>query len=287
LWTWARYAPRARAALPSYVGARFLAEQKNTICSASGACFAVEPSDIGEYFAMILGGPNYPSHVFEACKLLLTPGGVLYDVGANLGFISIEMGCAHLKDVTIYAFEPQPHLAEKIAVSSALNGIERLQVYDVMLGEENATKALYAPRTSAHASLVPRNSHCAVLSRRMTTLDDLVLSGAISPPSVIKIDVEGAELIVLRGGREVFKKYKPSLVFEADENMKRFGSSKADLFTLIGSFGEYEFYDIVQDRFGRLSGFALIENENADRSKSDDILAVPRGRQICPLSNQV
>jgi FkbM family methyltransferase len=278
LSAWAMHSPALRAAVPNYVGSRFLAGSKNAVRSASGRLFAVEPSAFGLYLAMIRGGSNYPSHVLETCRLHLQPGGTLYDVGANIGFISIEVACSGIPNLNVYAFEPQPRLAEKIAISGILNRTERLEVFDLVLGDEIGTAQIHVGRNPSHTSLVPRGSGCQSVSGLMMTVDELVFREIVVPPSLIKLDVEGAELLVLKGAREVCVKYRPYLVFECDSNMVRFGYEKSDLFDLIRSFGEYSFYDIVEGDDGRLIRFAAIHN--SDESTCDDVLAVPVGRPL-------
>ena len=281
LWmlrAWATYSPALRAAVPNYVGAYFLPGSKHAIRSASGRLFAVAPSVFGLYLAMIRGGSNYPSHVLETCRLHLEPGGTLYDVGANIGFISIEVACSGIPNVNVYAFEPQRELAEKIAISGILNKTENLTVFDLVLGDAIGIAEIYVGRNLAHTSLVQREQECRSVSSPMTTVDELVFGGGAAPPSVLKLDVEGAELLVLKGAREVCIKHRPYFVFECDSNMVRFGYGKTDLFDLINSFGQYSFYDIVEDDEGRLVKFAAIDN--AEKSTCDDVLAVPVGRPL-------
>ncbi len=280
LRAWSRYGPRARAALPTWVGTRFLRDRKYVLRSDSGCLFAVEPTDFGTYLAMLRGGPNYPSHVFEVCRRHLDRHGVLYDVGANIGYVSMEIARSDLHDVRVFAFEPQSQLAEKLAISSHLNGVDsRLKVFDCLLGDEHGSeKEIFASPNSSHTSMVARTSGSTSILRDMATIDELVASGTIPPPTVVKIDVEGAELLVLRGARRVCSERRPYLVFEADENMQRFGYSKAQLFELVRQFGAYEFHDVYTDGKGGLG--EIVRLHRAEDSRSDDILAVPPGGRV-------
>jgi len=274
---WSKYGPRMRAAFPNLVGARLLSESKIVLRSASGARFAVEPSDLGNYLSMLNGGFLYPRHVLDTCLRLLVPGDVFFDVGANIGFVTIEVAHAFAGEVRVFAFEPQPGLAEKLDVSAALNGITSVRVFDMLLGEElEGTTTLYLAPNSAHASVVARSKNPREVTRQRTTIDHLVDSGTIAPPRVIKIDVEGAEAQVLRGARKTIAVHRPALIFEADDNMTRFRSSKRELFDVIASCGDYRFYDVVATSHGTLDAIRVIAS--ADASRSDDVLALPADR---------
>ncbi len=273
---WSRKAPRGRAALPSFVGGRLLQNHRLVLRAASGARYAVEPSDLGTYFAMLNGGVRYPSHVLDVCRAQLRLGDVFYDVGANVGHVSIQLGCHFRGAVDIVSFEPQPGLAHRLAVSAALNKLPSFQVFDVLLGDHEGSAELFLTKTSAHASLVARDPTARPVSRQMVTIDSLVSAAVIRPPSLVKIDVEGAEMQVLKGARRTLEVHRPLLVLEADSNMGRFGYGKKDLFTFLRSTGDYRFFDVVRGADGRLS--RLVALRDAGESRHDDILATPSDR---------
>ena len=60
----------------------------------------------------------------------------------------------------------------------------------------------------------------------------------------MKIDAEGAELRVLLGAQNIVSAKPPAIVFEADDNMARFGYSHRELFGLLRGFADYSFYRI-------------------------------------------
>jgi hypothetical protein len=110
------------------------------------------------------------------------------------------------------------------------------------------------------------------------TLDSLLEKGALAPPALIKLDVEGSELSVLRGAVRTLEAHQPYLIFEADENMQRFGYTKKELFELIRSAHDYTFYDVECDDGGHFLRVRRVEG--AETSIRDDVLAVPRDRPL-------
>jgi FkbM family methyltransferase len=246
--------------------------------SGSGAQFAVAPTDLGTYFAMLNNGRQYPAHVLETCKRHLREGDVMYDIGANIGYITVEIAHHFSGRVEVVAFEPQPELANAIAVSAALNGVSSVTVFDTLLGEGEGTADLFLVGNSAHASTKARALGAKRVERPVTTLDALLQRQSLRPPTLMKIDVEGSELSVLRGAQRTLREHQPYLLFEADSNMSRFGYSKAELFELIRSAYDYTFYDVESDAHGHLARIRRVEG--AAVSSRDDILAVPSNKLV-------
>jgi Methyltransferase FkbM domain len=127
------------------------------------------------------------------------------------------------------------------------------------LGESDGTSQLYLTSHSIHASSIPREGKFRKVEVSMRTIDSLSRDGILDDPDVVKIDVEGGEMAVFRGARETFSRSAPSIVFEADENLHRFGIEPNALLEMIASFGEYSFFKI--DERGALSSISWIENE--------------------------
>ena len=202
----------------------------------------------------------------------------MYDVGANIGYITVELAHHFSGRVQVFAFEPQAQLAQAIAISARLNGLQTVDVFDVILGEREGSAALFLTSTSAHASIIGRKSDAKMVKRAMMTMDALVEQKVLRPPTLIKLDVEGAELSVLRGARQTLRQHQPYLLFEADVNMSRFGYAKADLFALIRETHEYSFYDVECDANGHFS--RVRPADSASASSCEDVLAVPKGRKV-------
>jgi FkbM family methyltransferase len=106
---------------------------------------------------------------------------------------------------------------------------------------------------------------------QLDTLDNLIEIHQVLPPDIIKIDVEGAELFVLKGAAKTILKYRPCILLEYSENTsKDAGYSKEDLLTVLGLYN-YDIYGIPEDE----KDLTLIEEANFPEHKISNIIFVP------------
>lgn len=164
-----------------------------------GSVMEVLPVGYIENFLLRHG--YYEAEVFEALSPFLGEGAVFWDVGSNLGLHAVTAKTVFPATV-IHAFEPVPELAARVRANAALNG-GGVAVHGEALASRSGDAVLHLPRggTSGRASLhaladVPDADQ---INARCVRADDLVVTGSIEAPTVVKIDVEGAEAEVLEG----------------------------------------------------------------------------------------
>lgn len=161
---------------------------------------------------------NLEQSVQEAMLRHLGPGGVFYDIGANVGFFAM-LG-AHLsgfEEGHAYAFEPTPDNAAEIRRNAALNVIPNLTVIEKAVADEAGTGRLQVVDDQSWSKLVEYGEHPfteSVIDIELVALDDLLAGDEIRPPTVVKIDVEGAELAVLEGMRRTLADHRPAVICE-------------------------------------------------------------------------
>lgn len=269
---WARYIPRGKSWFPRVVG-QLLGNRRQYIVTNSGARLAIAFSSLDTYIHILNRGGTWEKNVFDTCASFLREGQVFYDLGANVGYMAIEMA-KHFDDkVTVAAVEPQPELARSIALSARLNDFDRVKVFDVMLGDREGRGELFLTSHSLHASAIARERRARVLNRQITTVDCMTAGGDIPPPHVIKIDVEGSELAILRGAEHTLRTYRPFVLFECDENADRFGYSLTDLLGCFPNAGEYEFYWVATD-----NRLIPLDRLSERRAPFTNMLAKPIGK---------
>jgi len=154
-----------------------------------------------------------------------TATGAVYDVGANCGWFAVRAARAGRP---VRAFEPVPATADfaernlgRIAGADAR--LVRAAVADTA---GSATIHLYSSsgNNSLHERTLPAGhplQRTGDIEVSVVRLDDLVGSDGFPPPALIKIDVEGAELAVLRGARETLVRHRPIVVMEWAESTSR------------------------------------------------------------------
>jgi FkbM family methyltransferase len=266
---WMKYAPRGKGWVPRRIGRSVGRGMTCAIRTRTGARLAVDPANLDFFCQVHLHNGVWEEGVLDACLRTMRPGDVFYDIGANAGIVAIDVASTFGEDVTVHAFEPQPTLVNSLVTSIAMNAFTRAQAHRLLLGDRSGEADFFVADHGVHSSLVSRESGATRLTCRMETIDGLVGAGALPPPSVIKMDVEGAELLVLQGARNTLRAKPPVIVLEADDNMTRFGYTHSELFGLLRELADYSIH--------RIDGTEWVPVTSPAGAARGDYLALPRG----------
>ena len=175
--------------------------------------------DISESRAMLaraLG--RYERAKQQAVQTLLPEGGTFIDVGVNKGDFTLLAARVVGESGRVLAFEPEPENCRWIAKSVARNAYRNIQLEQLALSDRNGEAELYLGTKSGWHSLVPGGDDQPgkTVQVSIRTLDDfLAKQGWERPVDMIKIDVEGADMQVLRGATRVLAE-NPGLVLLVD-----------------------------------------------------------------------
>jgi FkbM family methyltransferase len=159
----------------------------------------------------------YEPELIRWLKSELTSKDVFWDIGANIGAMSLiaAKSCGQ-----VVAFEPDPRMFTLLEDHVAANKLNNVRVYSVALSNQNGSAELFrAPDTNTGmTSLHPRDSTWSRLAVQTWTADDVVMSDPTLFPSVIKMDVEGAERMVLQGAKRILESVTlRKVIFESKE----------------------------------------------------------------------
>jgi FkbM family methyltransferase len=154
-------------------------------------------------------------------KILMSSlDGDFVDIGANVGFYSL-MFCQH-QPGNSYAFEPLKYNTKRLSQNMSLNDFEDFKVFPVGLSDRTHTSEIhYYPFNKGGAGESQVGSELTLLSRseqiKLRRLDNM--TGTPSNISLMKIDVEGHELDVLKGAEETLRNCYPEIVIETHPNI--------------------------------------------------------------------
>jgi FkbM family methyltransferase len=134
----------------------------------------------------------------------LEAGDVIFDIGANTGMWTIPMAKKLSPSGMVYAFEPEGEAFQAIEKNVALNELTNVVPLKIAIADADGTADFYIRPGSELHSLFAVNplsddNEQYVVRVKTAAIDSLVRSGSIPLPTFLKIDVEGAELLVLEG----------------------------------------------------------------------------------------
>lgn len=161
---------------------------------------------------------------------LLGPGDVAIDVGANSGFFTLL--ASHRVGATgrVLSFEPVPSMRKRLQDNVALNRMNNVSVHSEALSNVEGILPLFeGPEGHKGISSLRPIDHSAVtIEVRTVPLD--TFSDQLPAVKLVKIDVEGAEQLVLEGTASILARSHPSIVIEVtDEYLRPFGHGAIQL----------------------------------------------------------
>jgi FkbM family methyltransferase len=133
-------------------------------------------------------------------------GGVVYDVGAHVGFYTLLSSVLVGPEGRVLAFEPVPRNLGFLQPHVEMNECENVTVIASAVGERTGSEPFSLGPESQMGHL-DANGHLDV---SVVCLDDIV-AGGCPPPDLIKIDIEGGEYRALRGARRVLESARPTI----------------------------------------------------------------------------
>jgi FkbM family methyltransferase len=168
----------------------------------------------------------------------VTKGAIVVDVGAYVGYYTLLAARAVGNEGKIYCFEPEPSnyalLVKNIKVNSCSNVVAIPKAVTDITG---AVKLFMAENPSGH-SIVGGNPNQRAILADSTTLDDFFI-GREYPIHVIKIDVEGAEMAVLQGMKNIIAKNRKLNIFTEfiPEALKKAGYPPVEYLSKLANYG--------------------------------------------------
>jgi FkbM family methyltransferase len=171
---------------------------------------------------------------------LLRPGMTVVDAGANIGEYTLVAARRVAPGGSVHAFEPTPAVVDWLRRNVALNDLHNVVINPVALSNAAGDVELFFdPMEPVSNSIVSLWHATGVATVPATTLDEYVGRAGLAAVDVLKIDVEGAEIMALEGaGRLLAGEEAPIILVEANEGtLARSGRTMRDLIALLEGHG--------------------------------------------------
>lgn len=259
------------------LGLKLINSPAITARSRDGNLFVLHfPEDRGWEFLFF--GHTYETGTIDVLKKVLRPDDVVFDVGANIGWYTVNI-VACVPDGSCHAFEPMPLTMDRLKHNCDLNNVSSHVTFNqVALGDAAGEVTLYSFDTLGHGhnSLSTRGrSDYTTWKVPLTTLDSYVNEREITRVDLVKMDVEGAEMGVLKGASRLFDLESPPVwIIEMNtETSAGFGHSPHDLLDYISSRGAYSFFRIERGWEG-----VFRMSHTRDYQHGDNAVCVPHSR---------
>ncbi len=157
------------------------------------------------------------------------PGGVIFDVGANHGRFAKHLAALHKRSVTLFAFEPLEYNLEMLRL--VVGRSKNVVIEPIALSNAEGEHDIFLPYKKSSGRLAHGSAHLGAESRRgnfgtftapdvcratikTTRLDDWADRRHLPRLDLMKIDVEGAEALVIEGGMSTIARFKPAIYAE-------------------------------------------------------------------------
>jgi FkbM family methyltransferase len=182
-----------------------------------------------------IGRALYVSGIWEpevtgAFRALIKPGDTVFDIGGDAGYYTLLFRKCAGESGHVVVFEPIPKAYERIKENLALNAFTNCTLVKEALGSQAGSFVLERPFEDSRINLTKSAAGESDITVQVERFDTLADQLSLPVPDLIKIDVEGAELEVLRGMERLVADHHPDFVIELHpQHLPQFGASVEDV----------------------------------------------------------
>jgi FkbM family methyltransferase len=233
-----------------------------TTCTIPGGVQVIVPDGLDHITTYVLEEQqDWFEDEIKAVRTLLQPGDWVIDIGANLGVYALSMARVVGPEGRVIAFEPATSTAALLRESARLNGFSQLTVDQRGVAANSGEARLAIGDNAELNQLTSLDADGDGETVPLTSLDDWLATRASQEPiAFMKIDAEGQELNILRGGQRFLQQHDPLILFE----IKHGSTIHLELVEAFASHG-YRSYRLLPgpqllepfDPQGEMDGFLL------------------------------
>jgi FkbM family methyltransferase len=196
-----------------------------------------DPEQLKVYFY----GHYHERYEADLVARLLENDDVFWDIGANVGYFSLVAATALAGRGQIIAFEPGRNAYARLTENISWNAYGNIKTYPVAVSDAEGEAVLHVSGDIADSSASLFAAGSPEAGRevcRTVALDRFREAEGLRPPSLIKLDAEGAELAVLKGAARLISQAPPLLLMEMEEkNLRAAGASKVAIQQFLSNYG--------------------------------------------------
>jgi FkbM family methyltransferase len=178
----------------------------------------------------------------------LQPDSIVLDVGAYIGQYTL-LAAKYASMGHVFAFEPHPESCRRLDAHVARNRLANVTVVPKAVGQMAGRMPFALTEVAFTSALLPPD-HLgdSVVEVEVTTVDDVVREAGLRQVDMMKVDVEGAEGLVLRGAQETLARFRPLLIVETSRKRDQaFGDAPETLLGQLQDLG-YTLYVLQRQR---------------------------------------
>ncbi len=207
----------------------------------------VSPKDYATYGIYFFG--NYDPPMTNVFTHMIKPGETVWDIGTERGWFTLLMASLVGEKGRVDSFEAFPPTVEKLKANVAINNFKWVHVNGVAVSDRNS-KMWFVPPSNEVTHNISFLQDCngvgyltdiykpGTIEINTINLDDYYEREGIQRVSLIKIDIEGAEVSALKGAKRLIEKDKPVLAIEFNrQTALRANSSIEELHELLKEYG--------------------------------------------------
>lgn len=207
---------------------------------------------------------DYEAAISDIFRKIVESGDICFDIGANIGWYTTLFQKLVGPEGRVHSFEPIPPIFEHLDRNVRLNSPPgNVMLNNAALGNEEGSVDVhvFSSLPHGHSSIATFGyTDFETYQSKITTLDLYLSNHDIGKVSLVKMDVEGAELMVLKGAATLFEQKRPPVleIEMALATTRGFGYLPNDLIEFIRSKADYDFYSIDESRclLRQIHGFA-------------------------------
>ncbi len=159
--------------------------------------------------------PELQSAIADAVR----PGMTVYDLGANIGYVTLLMARRLGADGRLLAFEPLPANLARLREHVEMNGVgDCVTIFPVAVAGRTGRSRFLVHASGGmgkvEGSAGRSATYAEVIQVGTVRLDDFVFGPGVPAPDLIKMDMEGGEVLALPGMRRVLRRFRPLLLLE-------------------------------------------------------------------------